>query len=125
MPTTMWTQQVIQHYIDGEREESHLLEYKAADALAKTHAKKSEITKDVSAMANAAGGLILYGVKEYDDQPHLPETLDPVDRMVFPKEWLEHIINNIKPHIESLIIHPVDLDTGPDHTAYVVESPQS
>ena len=36
-------------------------EYKAAGALANTDGKKTEIGKDVSAMANSAGGVIIYG----------------------------------------------------------------
>src|SRR6266508_1634840 len=92
----VWNQAAIQEYIDQEREESLTLDYKAAGSLAKTDGKRAEITKDVSAMANSAGGIIMYGVSENQDpaKKHLPEKLDPVDRTQFSKEWLEHVINN-------------------------------
>src|SRR5262245_1527913 len=121
----MWDQKTLQAYIDNATQEHLHLEYKAADALAKTDGKKDEITKDVSAMANSAGGTIIYGVKEYDaqDKRHLPEKIIPIDRVQFPKEWLEQIINGIQPRIVEIRIHPVDL--GGNDVAYIVEIPQS
>jgi hypothetical protein len=122
-----WDQHLIQEYIDNGIEEGQSLEYKAAAALGRSDGKKREITKDVSAMANAAGGITIYGVKEYYEQEkrHLPERLDGVDRTQFSKEWLEQVINNIEPTICGLIIYPVSLDTGPNHAAYVVDIPMS
>jgi hypothetical protein len=69
MPTT-WNEAEIQRYIDDEEEESLTLDYKAADALAKSDGKKTEITKDVSAIANSAGGTIVYGLKEHPTERH-------------------------------------------------------
>jgi hypothetical protein len=125
-----WTQERIeQEYIQAQAEESTTLEYKAADALGIGDGRKREITKDVSALANAAGGVIIYGIKEYDqkDKKHLPEKLDPIDRTQFSKEWLEQVINNIRPRIDGLVIHPVPVLEGirPDNVVYVVEIPQS
>ncbi|MBN1813309.1 MAG: ATP-binding protein [Anaerolineae bacterium] len=128
--TEEWTQERIeQEYIQAQAEESTTLEYKAADALGMTDGKKREIAKDVSALANAAGGIIIYGIKEYDqkDKKHLPERLDPIDRTQFSKEWLEQVINNIRPRIDGLVIHPVPVfeSTRPDNVVYIVEAPQS
>ena len=122
-----WDKVRVQQYIDDCVEESSTLDYKAANALGKNDGKKKEITKDVSAMANSAGGIIVYGIKEYDapDKKHLPEKLDGIDRIEFSKEWLEHIINNIQPRIEGLTIYPVDKDPGRNHVVYVVEIPKS
>ena len=125
-----WTQERIeQEYIQAKVEESTSLEYTAAAALARTEGKKKEVTKDVSAFANAAGGLILYGVREYAsrDKRHLPEKLDPVDRTELPREWLEHVIGNIRPRVEELVIHPVPIDnnTRPNNVVYAVEIPKS
>ncbi len=74
-------QSILQQMIDDEIEESLTLDYKESPALSKTDGKKKEITKDVSAMENSAGGRIIYGVKEYDnqDKEHLPEKIDPLD----------------------------------------------
>jgi hypothetical protein len=125
-----WTQERIeQEYIQAQAEESTTLEYKAADALGMSDGKKREITKDVSALANAAGGIIIYGIKEYDqkDKKHLPERLDPVDRTQFSREWLEQVINNIRPRIDGLDIKPVPVFEGTklSGVVYRVEVPQS
>jgi hypothetical protein len=122
-----WDQHRIQSYIDNEVEESLTLDYKIAASLSKQQNKKDEVTKDVSAMANSAGGLIIYGVAEYsaEDKKHLPEKIDPVDRTEFTKEWLEQVINNIRPRINTVVIHPISIDTAPNHVVYVVEIPQS
>lgn len=121
-----WTQARIQQYIDDDIEESLGLDYKAADALQKIPARKREISKDVSAMANSEGGLIIYGVAEDPNEKHRPGFIDPIDRREISKEWLEQVINsNIKPIIQNVIIHPVDIDTDPNHVVYVVEIPQS
>jgi hypothetical protein len=123
----VWDQTRIQSLIDQQVQESLTIEYKAAGALEKTDKKRTEITKDVSAMANSAGGVLVYGVTEYQrkDMQHLPEKIDPIDRIEYPKEWLEQIINNIRPRITGLIIYPVNITNEPNHVIYVVEIPQS
>jgi hypothetical protein len=108
-------------------EESINLDYKAGDSLQNTDGKKKEIAKDVSAMANSAGGVIIYGVKEFEDaeRKHMPECLSPVDRSSFSKEQLEQIINsNISPKIEGLRIYPISAGSS-KLGLYVVEIPQS
>lgn len=126
---TEWTEAFIQTtYIDAGQEENTSIEYKAALSLEKTTGKKKEIAKDVSAMANAAGGIIFYGIKEFneDDKKHLPERFDPIDRTSISREWLEQVIStNIRPKIEGLTITPVELSSGTAHAVYVVEIPQS
>jgi hypothetical protein len=123
----IWDQTIIQQYIVNQTQESLILEYKAAAALAKSDGKMKEITKDVSAMANSSGGVILYGVKEYDlpDKKHLPEKIDPIEQELFSREWLEQVINNIRPRIDGLVIHPIPINTAPSHVVYVIEIPQS
>lgn len=113
--------------IDDEVEESLQLEYKGAGALQPSRGKKKEVTKDVSAMANSAGGHIIYGIAEYDDEDfqHLPRELDPINRTEFSKERLEQVVNNIQPRIDGLVIHPVPLSSGATDVAYVVDVPQS
>ena len=78
-------------------------------------------------MANSAGGTIIYGVAEYQtpDKEHLPEKIDPVDQTKFSKEWLEQVINNVRPRIDGIVITPVPIAPDPADAVYVVEIPQS
>lgn len=123
----IWDEARIQRYISEGIEESLNLDYKEARSIAKTDGKRTEITKDVSAMANSDGGTIIYGVAEYQDKAreHLPEKIDAIDRTEFSKEWLEHVIGNIRPKIDGIVIHPVPIGLAPNHAVYVVEIPQS
>lgn len=118
---TPQTKTDLESLIEDKVEESLGLEYKAAKALENI----KEIAKDVSAMANSAGGLIIYGIKEFDekDKKHLPEKIDVIDRKNFSKEWIENVITaNISPKINGLKIIPISVDEG---VIYVVEIPQS
>jgi hypothetical protein len=122
-----WTESRLQNFITSEIEESLTLEYKAAEALDRVDAKKKEITKDVSAMANSAGGILIYGIAESSEENrrHLPEKITPVDRRLFPREWVEQIIQAIRPRVDGIIIHSVNLGSGENDTAYIIEIPQS
>ena len=118
----------VQQYIDGRIEESLTLEYKAAAALGRTDKHKDEITKDVSAIANAAGGRLIYGIKEFDerDRAHLPQRLDPISRTEYSKEWLDQVIDQVRPRIDGVIIHPIAVDPSfPDQVVYVIDIPQA
>lgn len=125
----MWDLDKIQEHITNGIEENLHLDYKGADSLDKTDGKKKEISKDVSAFANSGGGVIIYGVREFDEKEksHLPEKIDPVNRVNYTKEWLEQIINsNISPKIKGVKIIPIQIGVAADNTSiYVVEIPQS
>lgn len=122
-----WSEAKLQNLITGEIEESLTLEYKSAEALDRSDTKKKEITKDVSAMANSAGGILIYGISEYSqtERRHLPEKITPVNRTEFPREWIEQIIQAIRPRIDGISIHAVNLSSGETDVAYVIEIPQS
>jgi Putative DNA-binding domain len=106
----------------GSIQESLTLEYKSSGAVEKTEAKKMEIAKDVSALANAAGGQIVYGMTE---QNHLPAGLDAgLDRSQFPGIWFEQVIQqNVSPQIDGLRINEVPLDPTRRRIAVVVTVP--
>jgi hypothetical protein len=123
--STQLTLATIAQYIDDQIEEGHRLEYKSAGSLKKTDKDRREITKDVSAMANADGGIIIYGVSEHPEHRHLPGKIDPIDRTQFSKEWLEHNIGNIRPLIEGVKIYPIPVPPDPNHVIYIVDIPQS
>ena len=120
-----WTEADLQALIAEQRPEDLLLEYKAADALGKHDRKKIEITKDVSAMANSAGGTLLYGIDEQKSRggPIRIEGVDPSD---ISSEWLEQVIDSgIQRHIPGLIVSRIDLSSVSRKVIYIVSVPQS
>lgn len=109
-------------------EESTTLEYKSEIDI--TNAKwKSEMAKDVSAMANANGGIIIYGVKEFDDEDrrHMPSHITPIDVTKISKETIAQVIStNISPKIKGLDISCLVVDRSkPNEVVYIVTIPQS
>jgi hypothetical protein len=119
-----WDENDVQQLIRSGVTENLTLDYKSSGALAKTDRKKDEISKDVSAFANSAGGTILYGVTERDHFPYeLDEGFDPND---ISKEWLEQVINSrIQRRIDGIRINQVPLSSHPGRVLYVVHIPQS
>src|SRR3569832_218774 len=105
--------------IRDEIPESLTLDYKASPALGKDSKSREELCKDVSAMANSAGGQIIYGIEEND---HKPMRVDDGNSAV-TREWIEQVIDsNVQPRILGLIIRPVQLASG---FGYVLTIPQS
>ena len=120
-----WTEQDLLDLIEVRVQESVELDYKQCDALQKSDGKKNEISKDVSAFANSAGGIIVYGMKE---DGHIPTDIDcGYDPNDVSKEWLEQVINSrIQRRIDGIRVNQVVLATvAPGKVAYVVVVPQS
>lgn len=128
MIDSLWTQQALEELIKNQAQESLKLDYKGSGSLKKDSKSRNEIQKDVSAMANSAGGTIIYGIAEFreKEKKHLPERIDPIDQTEITKEWLESIINNIERRIAGIVITPVpvNLSNNPNEVVYVVEIPQ-
>jgi hypothetical protein len=122
-----WTKQRLEQMISDGIEENLSLDYKGADSLAKTDLRRTEITKDVSSFANSSGGVLIYGIAEFNDpaKRHLPERLDPLLRTEFSKESLDQVIQMVRPRIEGVVIHPVPISEQDITACYVVEVPQS
>jgi hypothetical protein len=112
------TVNAIQSLIDAEVSENLHLEYKRSRALEKSN--KDEIAKDVSAMANADGGVIVYGVEERD---HIPVRLDDgIDENAGPsREWIEQILAAlITPPIGGIEVSPIPNKLGKFYFSIVV-----
>jgi hypothetical protein len=123
-----WNQARLQRYIDEGIEESLTLDYKAGEALLKRNGRSNEVAKDVSAMANSAGGVIIYGISEHagPELQHRPAGFSPVTRRECSRETLEQIISsNIQPRISGIKIIPIPLESHPAEVIYVVTIPQS
>src|SRR5262245_21148346 len=92
----------LQGLIDDEIQESLTLEYKASAALAKDSRARDELCKDISALANSAGGQIVYGIEEEDRKPKKIDGGSDLTR-----EWIEQVIDSkVQPRIEGLTITP-------------------
>ncbi len=122
-----WTEEDLFELINLKQEETLQLDFKRAESLDSNEKKKTEISKDVSAFANSAGGTIVYGIAESAMKPHFAEMLSPIDPTKYPKEWLEQVINSrIQPRIPGILINSVNLNsTLPGGSAYVACIPQS
>ena len=118
----------LQSLISDGVEEGTQLDYKSG--IDKTKEKwKSEIAKDISAMANSNGGVIIYGIKEYDEpyKRYLPEKIVPLDTTEISRETLMQVItNNISPKVEGVEIQTIPVSQEkPNEVIYVVTVPQS
>lgn len=105
-PVEQWDVGDLQALI-GQEETSNL-EFKRSDALENTEANKRELAKDVSAMANAAGGVIVYGIEEKDN---LADRLDHGTAQT--KEWIDQVLtSNIEPKIPNVTVQRIALPAG-------------
>lgn len=111
----------IQRLISDEIQESLHLDYKDSRALTKK--SRDEVVKDVTAFANADGGVIVYGVEE---DGHLPVRIDGgVNNSDMNREWLDQIIAvNVTPPIYGIRIRQIP-HTAKNHSLYVIEIPKS
>lgn len=120
-----WTEDDLLNLITNAVQENVQLDYKACDALQNTNGKKAAISNAVSAFANSAGGVLIYGIIE---EGHVAVRLDEgFDPNNVSKEWLEQVINSrIQRRIDGVRIYPIALPTShPGRVAYVVAVPQS
>jgi hypothetical protein len=120
-----WSEGDLNELIRDDVQEAWNLDYKASGALARTDASRNELSKDVAAFANSAGGRIIYGIIEKDQHPKAID--DGVNAREITREWLEQVIStNIQPRIDRLRIYPIALPSkGADRVAYVIDIPQS
>ncbi len=121
-----WSEARLQSLIDDKVEEGPELEFKGGRAIGRSPDQKFKITRTISALANASGGTVIYGLSEGEGaQKHLAIERTPVERTEFSKEWLAQIVKQIRPRIEGVDIIAVDSDKEPGKVYYVVVVPQS
>lgn len=120
-----WSEQRIRELVQAATPERADLEFKSGSELNKRRDElAADLSKGVSAMLNANGGVILVGIDE-DRSTRSATGLSPVDAVAMPKERLESIIlDNIRPKPSQIAIYPVRM--GGDHeglTVYVIQIP--
>jgi hypothetical protein len=115
-----------QKMVDAQIEETLTLEYKASAALTRDSKNVQELCKDVSAMANSAGGQIIYGIGE-DKKTHKPTVVDDGvtdDRIT--REWLHQILgSNIHPRMDGLTVQRIPLSAAGFGFVISVEATQT
>ena len=122
-----WEEGDLLELVRAGTQESVELDFKESASLQKTDKKKEDISKDVSAFANSAGGTIVYGVTE-DKYTHIATGIDAgSDPKEITKEWLEQVINStIHRRIDGVRVQQIPLTkTHLDRVAYVVYVPFS
>lgn len=117
----------IQSLIDNSIDECSELEYKRAFPKAKDNQKynwKEELAKDISAMANANGGTIIYGLSEKAGASghSIPDAVTPVLPSDMSKDQLSQLISsNISPKINGIEILVLPYNDG---NVFVVNIPK-
>ena len=120
-PAADWDEAYLHELIKLGEQESLTLDYKASAALKKDDKEKNDLSKDVSAFANSAGGVLVYGMLE---DKHVPTKIDVgLDRNVITKEWLESVIKSrIHPIVDDVVIKQIAVpNRGKDMVVYAVE----
>lgn len=114
-----YTEEDINTLISNNVEESLTLEFKRAEAIE----NKKEISKDVSAMANSAGGILIYGIEEIDNKAG---KLSFIDGEKYTIERLDQVISsNITRRIPNLKIHSIRFGDDFKKTVYLLKIPES
>ncbi|WP_428060972.1 AlbA family DNA-binding domain-containing protein [Brevundimonas sp.] len=117
--TIDWTVADLEALIGSE--ETSNLEFKDGRSLLNEPKKKEEIARDVSAMANAAGGIIVYGLHETNG---VATSIAGCPAEYGKAEWFDQVItNNIEPKVQGVVIKRIDLPEG--KMALVVEIPKA
>lgn len=121
-----WEEEDILRLVKDRASEDISLEFKRCDALT-NEGWKRELAKDVSALANSAGGTIIYGVIE-DSATHEAESIDiGFDPSELNIETLEQVINSrIQRRIVGVICKAVPLrKENPARVLYLIYVPES
>jgi hypothetical protein len=118
-----YDQSDIENLIEIGAEENLHLEFKRKEALQKTDSYRKEISKDVSAFANAEGGILIYGISE---ENHKAKDYSFIDGNEITKEWIENVITGkIKRRIDNVIVIPIRFDNDIEKSIYLIKIPPS
>lgn len=121
-----WIEDDIIALVKEHAEESLTLEFKACDALVNKKWRE-ELAKDVSALANAARGTIVYGIKENKDTHEADEIDEGFDPSLINKQTLQRVIDSrIHRRIQGIQYNTVELTTTrPGRVMFVLQIPES
>ncbi|MBP1092957.1 AlbA family DNA-binding domain-containing protein [Bradyrhizobium diazoefficiens] len=108
---------------DGAAEDT-TLEFKDSRSLQRDEGKITELCINVSALANSAGGQIIYGINENKKTNGPIEVDNGVTDPSITRDWISQILNaRIKPRLPEYSIEPVLLSGT--QLGFVISVPQS
>ncbi|MCP1647177.1 AlbA family DNA-binding domain-containing protein [Pseudomonas nitroreducens] len=106
----------IKRLVEDQTQETLYLELKHGNALSKNDKNRSELIKDVTAIANADGGRIIYGIAEEKNRTtgvSSAASIAPVTDAEIDKEWISQIIiDNTGPRFHAFDILEVETHPG-------------
>lgn len=110
----------LERYINLGIQESLHLDFKDSRALTKD--RRDELVKDISAFANADGGVLIFGIRERE---HIPESLDDgVPNNSIDREWIDQIAQaHITPPVAGLTI--IQVPASETSSYFVISVPKS
>lgn len=118
-----FNQNDIKNIIDEGFEENIYLEFKSGLAIKNDDRSKMNISIDVSSFANSDGGILIYGIDEYN---HKAKETSYIDGKRYTKEWLENVIDSIiQRNIPNIKIFPIRFDKNFENTIYLIKIPPS
>ena len=89
------------------------LEFKDSRALSKEDAKVADLCINVSALANSAGGQIIFGINENKKNKGPLIVDDGVEDPTITREWIGQILNSrIQPRLSRYTIDQIDMGNG-------------
>ncbi|MHB9131030.1 MAG: AlbA family DNA-binding domain-containing protein [Armatimonadota bacterium] len=120
-----WTLEDIRAVLASEEQENLMLDYKASLAIGEwTDSKRNELSKDICAFANSAGGLIIIGIGEVAHKPAILD--DGVDTRLVSKEAIESALSaRVAPRIDNLTIKEILNPRKSHHSYFVIGIPRS
>ena len=118
------TEADLQRAVENHIPESVDLDWKK-DFYKGTDAGKKELAKDVSAMANTAGGMVVIGVDDGNqDHAHDLAPFDPVQG--HGEEWIRSVLANwIQPVVSNVGVRPVKSESKAGKIYWVLTVPAS
>jgi hypothetical protein len=118
------TRQDLEKLLANGAVENTELEFKDSRSLVRDEGKITELCINVSALANSAGGQIIYGINE-NKKTKGPIVVDEgVEDPSITRDWISQILNaRIKPRLTEYSIDPINLHNG--QLGFVISVPQT
>lgn len=86
----------VERLVTAEVEESGVLDYKQ-DLVLKSRTERRELCRDLTAIGNAGGGTLIFGVREVKDRDGIPEAIKPLTDSSLPLLVADIVRDSVRP----------------------------